>query len=147
MGLWPKRRDRVDIDHRDHSVADYIEIVAAAALQRVAEVATQVSFSGVFILFEASQRIDMQVKQALSGKKLRSEHREFEIELGVIPKFTYAPALELADVIAHTAGCQTRHRNQCDSQPVRKDFKDIFQTVDRRLVSFDEITSAGPVNA
>lgn len=131
----------------NYADAGYIEIVAASVLQRIAEVATQVSFSRVFILFEASQRIDMQVMQALSGKKLRSEHREFEIELGVIPKSACAPALEVADVIAHTAGCQTRNRNKCDSQPVRKDFMDIFQTVDRRLVSFAEITSARPINA
>lgn len=122
--------------------AGYIEIVANSVLQRVAEIASQVPFSRVFVLFEASERIDRQVMQALSRKKLRGGHREFEIELGVIPKSACAAALEVADVIAHTAGGQTRHRNKDDSQPVRPDFKDIFQTIDRRFVSFAEITRA-----
>jgi len=132
---------------RNSADAGHIEIVGASVLQRIAEVASHASFSRVFILFEASERIDRQVMQALSGKKLRSGHREFPIELGVIPKSACAAALEVADVIAHTAGCQTRHRNRRDSQPVRKDFKDIFQTVDRRLVSFAEITCAAPAKA
>lgn len=127
--------------------ASYIEIVGASILQRIAEIAAHASFSRVFILFEASERIDKNVMQALSGKKLRSGDRDFSIELGVIPKSACAAALEVADVIAHTAGGQTRHRNRLDSPPVRKDFKDIFQTVDRRLVSFMEITSAVQNNA
>lgn len=132
---------------RNSADADYIEIVGASVLQRVAEIAAHASFSRVFILFEASERIDRKVMQALSGKKLRSGHREFLIELGTIPKSACAAALEVADVIAHTACGQTRHRNKRDSQPVRKDFKDIFQTVDRRLVSFAEITRAEPAKA
>jgi hypothetical protein len=122
--------------------ASYIEIVGASILQRIAEIAAHASFSRVFILFEASERFDKNVMQALSGKKLRSGDRYFSIELGVIPKSACVAALEVADVIAHTAGGQTRHRNRPDSPPVRKDFKDIFQTVDRRLVSFLEITAA-----
>lgn len=120
--------------------ADYIEIVATSVLQRVAEVASQVTFSRVLVLFEASERIDRQVMQALSGKKLQRGNREFEIELGIMPKSARAAALEVADVIAHTAGGQARHRNKDNSQRVRPDFKDIFQTVDRRLVSIAEIT-------
>lgn len=125
----------------------YIEIVGASILQRIAEIAAHASFSRVFILFEASERIDKNVMQALSGKKLSSGDRDFPVELGIIPKSACAAALEVADVIAHTAGGQTRHRNGSDSPLVRKDFKDIFQTVDRRLVSFMEITSAVQNNA
>ena len=127
--------------------AGYIEIVGASVMQRIAEVASHASFSSVFILFEASERIDRMVMQALVGKKLRAGQQEYSIELGIIPKSACAAALEVADVIAHTACGQTRHRNQHPSQPVRRDFTDIFQTIDRRLVSFAEITCAEPAKA
>lgn len=122
----------------------YIEIVGASILQRIAEVATHALFSRVFILFEASERIDRQVMQSLSGKKLRAGNRDFPIELGVIPKSACVPAMEVADVIAHTACGQTRHRNERRPKAVRLDFKDIFQSVDHRLVSFAEITCVEP---
>lgn len=132
---------------RNAADAGYIEIVGATILNRIAEVAEHGLFSQVFILFEASERIDRQVMHALSGKKLRAGHREFPIELGVIPKSACAPAMEVADVIAHTACGQTRHRNERHPKAVRKDFKDIFQSIDRRLVSFTEITCAEPAKA
>lgn len=123
----------------------YIDIVGAAVLQRVAEIASQATFSRIFIIFEASDRIERQVMQALSGKKLRSGDRGYAIELGLMPKSACTPALEVADVIVHTAGGQTRQRNECASRGLRKDFVDVFQTVDKRLVSFAEITLVEPV--
>jgi hypothetical protein len=55
------------------------------------------------------------------------------------------PALEVADFIIHTAGAQTRSRI-FDSDKVRKDFEIIFRNVDKRLVSFMEITKVIETN-
>lgn len=119
----------------------YIELVTAAVLQRISEVAAHAQFSRIFLLIEGSERTEMEIVRGLSGRRLRREGHEYELEFGVMPKSACMPALEVADVIAHTAGGQTKWRNGQDGRPVRRDFVDIFQTVDRRLVSFMEITS------
>lgn len=131
----------------NYAEAGYIEIVGGSILQRIAEIGSHAVFTSVFILFESSERIEKQVMQSLGGKKLIAGNNEFPIELGVIPKAACVPAVELADVIAHTACGQTRHRNERHPKAVRRDFKDVFQTVDQRLVSFAEITLANPTKA
>ena len=67
------------------------------------------------------------------------EGQSIDIELAVMPKSAISPLLEVADVIIHTAGSQTRDRNKGKSD-FRLDSKAIFQGVPKRLISTIEIT-------
>ncbi len=118
----------------------FIEIVGATLLQRICDAGRWAEFDRILILFEESERVEMKVLQSLSGKKIKQNLREIEIQLGLIPKSSSVPAMEVADVIIHTAGAQTRIRIS-GKQEVRKDFEIIFRNVDNRFVSFSEITS------
>ncbi|GAA5214100.1 DUF3800 domain-containing protein [Corallincola platygyrae] len=118
-----------------------IDIVGASLLQRIVDVAKWADFDRMFIIFESSDRIESKVMRSLSGKKVTKGAREIEIELAVMPKSTSFPALEVADFIAHTAGTQTRSRNEGEAK-IRADFDIIFRSIDGRLVSFMEITKA-----
>lgn len=123
----------------------FIEIVGASLLERICETGKWIEFDRLFIIFEESDRIEMKVLQSLSGKKVKRNNSEIEIELGLLPKSASMPALEVADFIIHTAGAQTRSRIS-DSDKVRKDFEIIFRNVDKRLVSFMEITKVIETN-
>ena len=117
----------------------FIDIVGACLLGRICEIAKWAEFDRLFILFEASDRIERKVLTSLSGKKIRRKAKEIQIELGVMPKSSCMPALEIADFIVHTVGAQTRNRNE-EAGRVRRDFESIFRNVDERLTSFMEIT-------
>ncbi len=116
-----------------------IDVVGASLLSRIAEVGKWAEFGRLFILFEASDRIEAKVLTSLSGRTVHRNNAQIEIELAVMPKAACAPALEVADFIIHTAGAQTRERNK-GREDARADFEIIFCNVDARLTSFMEIT-------
>jgi hypothetical protein len=118
---------------------DIIQTVGAALWGRIKEIGKWAEFESLFILFEESERLGTKVLRALSGKKILQNSKEIELGLGLIPKAACVPALEVADLIIHTAGAQTRNRIS-GRKEVRKDFESIFRNVDNRLVSFSEIT-------
>jgi hypothetical protein len=57
-----------------------------------------------------------------------------------MPKSSADPALEVADFAMHAVGRQARHNLQARGTFV-PDFKAVFHTVERRLVSFMEVES------
>jgi hypothetical protein len=122
----------------------FVDIVGACLLQRICEIAKWAEFDRLFILFEASDRIETKVITSLSGKKIQRGTENIQIELAIMPKSSCTPALEVADFIIHTAGAQTRARNE-GAKKARVDFEIIFRNVDKRLTSFMEITKVKDV--
>ncbi len=118
---------------------DFIDIVGACLLQRIAEVAQWVEFDRVFVLFEESERIQNRVMASLAEKQIVRGTKKMEVELGVMSKAACFPPLEVADFIVHTAGTQTQSRIAGKSVN-RKDFEQIFRSIDKRLISFLDIT-------
>ena len=57
-----------------------------------------------------------------------------------MPKAAAELALEVADLIIHTIGRQARH-NLTSRGTFVPDFKAVFYSVDRKLVSFMEVAS------
>jgi hypothetical protein len=118
----------------------FIRIVGASLLQRICEIAKWVEFDRLFILFEKSDRVKTKkVLQSLSGKNIKRDSKEMQIELAIVPKSASMPALEVADTIIHTAGAHTNSRIS-GNKAIRKDYEIIFKSVDARLVSFFMIT-------
>jgi len=118
---------------------DFIEIIGSTLLQRICDIAKWTDFERVYIIFENSDRIEMKVLRSLSNKKIKRGLQNIDIDLGLMPKAACNPALEIADLIIHTAGTQVRSRISGNKQ-FKKDFENIFRNVDERLVSFMEIT-------
>ncbi len=118
-----------------------VQAMIAATLNSVARVAAQATFTRVFVLVESSERIDRDVIGQMQGRRLKSSSGRIDIplEVGLIPKSAAMPAMEVADVIAHTAGSQIRHRNARPQAAPRRDYVDIFESVDPRLVAFAEV--------
>ena len=114
-----------------------IQVMGGCLLNRMVDVAKWYAFDRVFVLIEASERLHVRIAQSLAERGMMLDGKHIPIELAVLPKALSFPALEVADFIVHTAGAQTRARG---SKPVRKDFEIIFRNVDKRLVSFIEIT-------
>ena len=125
---------------------DFIDIVGSCLLQRICEVGKWAEFDRVFVLFEESDRIQNRVMRSMHGKKLIRDGIEIDIELGVMPKSACFPPLEVADFIVHTAGAQTQSRIS-GKQGFRKDFGEIFRSIDKRLVSFMDITKVNVKDA
>jgi len=118
---------------------DFIQVVGASLLQRILDVAKWTDLDRLFILVEESERIEMKIVQSLSGKKIKTKDKEIKIEIGLVPKSACMAAMEVADVIIHTAGGQTRNRIN-GKKGFRPDFQKIFKDVDERLTSYMEIT-------
>ncbi len=116
-----------------------IKILSHALLERLYDVGQWAEFDRIFIIFEESERIEIKIIQSLANKKISRKGHEISIELGLMPKSSCNPALEIADFIIHTAGRQVRHRNTKDNNFL-PDFSAVFKTVDSRLQSFMEIT-------
>ncbi len=124
---------------------DYINILGAALLKGICDVAKWASFDRLVILFESSDRIEDRVLSSLSNKSIKSKvnkDMDIKVELAVVPKSLSMPAMEVADFIIHTVGAQTRNRNN-GVKKVRPDFEVIFRNVDKRLTSFMEVTNTG----
>jgi hypothetical protein len=114
---------------------------------RVIDVLKHTSFSNIYMIFEDSQRNNPLNKDYFSRYKFHKKGDSGEsIEVGcekfIMSKNEREPGLEVADFIAHTAGASVHSRlkgiRSKDNE--RKDFQAIFQSGDKRLSSFLEIT-------
>jgi|GEM_PF-3119520 len=121
--------------------AGVVELLANALLLRILEIAKQTSCKGIALIFEENQRIEAQVISSLFGKSIKRGDEDISFECFLMPKAACFSALEAADYIAHTAGRAVRHRNESGKTNL-PDFDKIFHGVDKRLISFMEITSA-----
>lgn len=118
-----------------------IEIITGALSNAIRDIAKWTSFKRVVVLVEASERDGSKIVQGLSGRRLVEDGNEYVIEVGTLPKKAAFPALEVADIIIHTAGRQVRHRfgGKADFLP---DFESVFKTVDEKFISYMEFTKA-----
>ena len=119
--------------------ADFISVVGASLLSRIADVGKWAEFDRLFIIVEQSDRIQNRILRSLDGGTLHRDGKNITIELGHLPKSACMAALEVADFIIHTAGAQTRNRIAGNVKP-RIDFEIIFRNVPEFLTSFMEIT-------
>ncbi len=122
---------------------NFIELVGNFLWLNICEIGRWAPCERIFIIFEESKRIEMKVLRSLMGQKVKQNGREIKVEYGLIPKAASIPALEIADVIIHTAGVQTRNRI-AGAAEVTKRYANIFRSVDERLVSFKEVTRVVP---
>jgi len=124
---------------------DLIEVVGKSIIERIVEIAKHVDFDRICVIVEDSQRIGVKIMRGLSGRDIIRGDDRIKIELALMPKTVTMPALEVADFLIHTAGTETRRRNEKPERAVLKDYKLMFRDVDPRLVSGMEITRISDV--
>lgn len=112
-----------------------IQLVARVLLDRVRDIAKITPFERVVIIYEDSERIGVEVMKALSNYSLKKRNEKINVELALMPKKSGFVGLELADLIIHTAGRQGNHYLK-DKEFLLPDYKNVFQGVDKRLISF-----------
>jgi len=116
-----------------------LQILCESLLLRICEIGSWIPFDRCVMIIEESNRLDLDLMRFLSGKRIRRAGVEIPIELFLMPKRASFALLEVADFVIHTAGAQTRNRN--NGRPkFRRDFAAVFQNVDSRLASFVEVT-------
>lgn len=128
------------INTTNNTKYDNIKVLSGPLLDSIKEITNQTSANNIFILLEDSDRIGLKLASSLSGYSLKYPNREVKIEIGIIPKKSSTPALEIADFIINSAGAQARNKLQGKNKK-NPDFKNIFESIDKRLVSYKYIGS------
>lgn len=114
---------------------EVVDLVGGAMLQRIADVAQHAEFDRLAVIVEDSQRAGVRCIRSLAGRHFVRGRRTITPELFLVPKGSGLAALEVADLVVHAAGAQTRAYVQ-GRRDVRRDFEAIFQTVDSYLSSY-----------
>jgi hypothetical protein len=107
---------------------------------RIVDIARWSRFDSIAVIFESSQRADRLITQAFQGFDLEEDGKPVPLECYFMPKSAGDPALEVADFIVHSVGRQAR-QNIVKRGVFVPDFKAVFQSVDKKLVSFMDVES------
>lgn len=116
-------------------------VIAGVLKNRIVDVAKWTPFRDVKVIFEASDRADRQIEQAFADFRIEEDDAPLPVECYLMPKSAGEPALEVADFIMHAIGRQARRRIE-GREGFAPDFAAVFHCVDRKLVSFMEISRA-----
>ena len=125
---------------------DCLSIVGRTLLERLKDIIKWYpDVTKVALVFEHSQRATAAIVRSVSGYEINRREADGSIGHITIEKFAMAkssaePCLEVADFVMHAAGTQTRERLEGAKKRTRKDFRAVFRDVDKRLVSFREVT-------
>jgi hypothetical protein len=96
----------------------------------------------VAVIFEHSERLEKAIKLEFGGFCPQQFGRILPWTPCFMPKWANEPALEVADFVAHTVGSQARKNfDQGHARTHRLDFRAVFHSVDRMLVSGTHVLS------
>jgi len=117
------------------------DIVSAVLKGRILEILKWTTASSVAVIFEASDRANRTIVEAFGEMRIEEEGKPIPLDCFFMPKSVGEPALEVADFIVHSVGRQAR-QNLKERGIFVPDFKAVFHGLDRRMVSFMEVSSA-----
>jgi len=122
-------------------------VVARSFYNRITDVCKWTVFDQIFMIFEDSQRTSKQIMDYFSRYKFhrindKGKSEEVPCQRFLMTKKEMEPGLEVADFVAHTAGAsvQSRLKGKRSKNKERQDFDAVFNSIDKKLSSFMDIT-------
>ena len=116
-----------------------LPIIAGTLKNRIIDVAKWTPFREVNVVFESSHRADRQIEDAFGDFNIEENGKPIPLECYFMPKSAGDPALEVADFVMHAVGRQARRRIE-GREGFAPDFAAVFHSVDRKLVTFMEVS-------
>ena len=108
-----------------------VPTIAKVLQKLIAEIARSTPFKELHVIFEASQRADSLIEEAMQGFGLEENGKSIPVECYLMPKSADEPSLEVADFIMHAVGRQARH-NITQRGVFLPDFAAVCHSVDSR---------------
>lgn len=124
---------------RRPAAVEPIHAIAGALKNRIADIAKWTAFREVKVIFESSNRANRLIEDAFGDFQLQEDGQPVPVECYFMPKSAEDPALEVADFVMHAVGRQARRKIE-GRTGFAPDFRAVFHFMERKLISFVEIT-------
>lgn len=124
----------------------YFDIAIAGLHQRIRSIMQWLPLDNVVMIIESSERTNIKTTAHFDPYKLEANGRQIPLHHFFMNKKQNEPGLIVADFIIHTAGSTvfSKHKNNIENYLDRRDFKNVFGSVDEKLVSFIEVNTVIP---
>lgn len=136
------------IDTKRPDEMDAHKAVAHATLIRIRNIVARVDADSVNLVFEDTDRNRQLIARDFDPNHLdalnivNAHNEKVEFSGYFLSKESCTPGLEVADLVAHTAGRQERlNRAQFPRRKFQPDFIKLFQDVDRRYLEYVSVES------
>lgn len=126
------------------SICDSFFVIAIADLhERIRTLMQWLTFDAVVMFIESSERTKQKITNSFSQYGLKAGDIEIPIHHFFMHKMHNHPGIIVADFIVQTAGSTvaSKGRNKIQNYTDRRDFKNVFCSVDEKLSSFIEINA------
>lgn len=122
---------------------DFFTIAIADLHEKIRAIMQWLTFDKVVMLIESSERTKHKITNHFDQYRLEANGTQIPIHHFFIHKKHNEPGIIVADFIVQTAGSTafSKGKNKIKSHADRRDFRNIFCSVDEKLVSFIEIDS------
>ena len=122
---------------------DFFVLAVADLHERMSTLMQWLAFDAVVMFIESSERTKQKITNTFSQYGLKVDDTEIPIHHFFMHKKHNHAGIIVADFIIQTAGSTvaSKGRNRITSYTVRKDFRNVFCSVDERLSSFIEINA------
>ena len=122
-----------------------IHLLCISVMNQVAEFAKWIQPTEIVFVCDNSNRIEKDLLKHFTSCRFGNGEYEIKPQVLLASKDRLASCVEIADFVVHPAGAQVRNRvlgRLRAGTGYRKDFNVIFNKVDRRLSSYQEILQA-----
>ncbi len=127
---------------------DFFTVAIADLHERIRTIMSmqQMACDKVVMLIESSERTKQRITSHFDQYQLKANSVQIPIHHFFMHKKHNEPGIIVADFIVQTAGSTvvSKGKNKIKNYTNRRDFKNVFCSVDKKLVSFIEIDSVAP---
>jgi len=122
---------------------DFFAVAIANLHERIRRIMQWLTFDKVVILIESSERTKQKITSHFDQYRLIANGVQIPIDHFFVHKKDNEPGIIVADFVIHTAGSTvfSKGRRKIENYADRRDFQNVFCSLDDKRVSFLEINS------